>query len=136
YITGENDKVTSVHYNDNSIIYGVASSGHNTYNYPLEMIGLSAASLIFLFLAVKIFERNPLERKGELLLFGNFKHAGQIFIALIYGTSKALIIAQSFLSFLGYFILYFLIVYIIIAIIFRILLYFGIGKPATEVHQK
>ncbi len=72
-------------------------------DYPLEMTLLLLATGFFLWLAIKVFEINPLERRGEILLFGNFKQIAMIFISLLTAILWAGDLASSPASYLLYF---------------------------------
>lgn len=72
-------------------------------DYPLEIILLLVATGLCLRLAIKAFEKNPLERQGEILLFGNFKQVGMVFISFLTAMRWAGERAFSPASFLLYF---------------------------------
>jgi ABC-type transport system involved in multi-copper enzyme maturation permease subunit len=84
-------------------------------DYPLEITVLLLAALLFLWLAIKIFEKNPLERQGELLLFGNFKQIGLIFLSFLSALGWAGDTATSLTLFLIYFPLMWLGLYLALA---------------------
>jgi len=92
-----------------------------TPDYPLEVGILLLASLLFLVLTIKIFEKNPLERQGELLLFGNFKQIGLMFLSFLGAMGWAGEVGTSLLSFLAYFLIMWLGIYFALVIIMRII---------------
>lgn len=81
-------------------------------DYPLEITILLLASFLFWRLAIKIFEKNPLERQGELLLFGSFKQNALIFISCISAMGWARQVASSLLSFFAFFLIMWLGIYL------------------------
>jgi ABC-type transport system involved in multi-copper enzyme maturation permease subunit len=99
-----------------------------TPDYPLEVGILLLAALLFLMLAIKIFEKNPLERQGELLLFGNFKQIGAIFISFLGALGWAGQMASSPLSFLAYFLVMWLSGYLFLVVLVRIIAWLGANR--------
>lgn len=73
-------------------------------DYPLEVAILLLAAFLFLWVAIKAFEKNSLEHRDELLLFGNFKQIGLILISLMAAMGWAAQMAASPVLFLFYFI--------------------------------
>ncbi|MGS0765599.1 ABC transporter permease subunit [Syntrophomonas curvata] len=102
-------------WNSNPVIDRVAP------DYPLEVVILLLAALLFLGLAIKIFEKNPLERQGELLLFGNFKQIGLLFFSFLGAMGWAGEVGTSLLSFLAYFFVMWLGIYLAMVLIVRIM---------------
>ncbi len=100
---------------------------HSQINYHLGILLLLILAGLFLLLSIKIFTINPLEKKGELFLFGNFKHMGQIFIAFMSAFFHATTNAESILNMILLFIFYFLMVYIVIGLIYWLLSYLRVG---------
>lgn len=92
-----------------------------TPDYPLEVAFMLLAALLFLGLTIKIFEKNPLEREGELLLFGNFKQIGLMFFSFVGAMGWAGEVGTSLLSFLAYFLIMWLGIYLAMVIIIRII---------------
>jgi ABC-type transport system involved in multi-copper enzyme maturation permease subunit len=88
-----------------------------TPDYPLETALLLLAALCFLGLAIKIFEKNPLERQGELLLFGNFKQIGLLFFSFLGAMAWAEDVGTSLLSFFGYFLVMWLGIYLAMVLV-------------------
>ena len=86
-------------------------------DYPLEVTLLLLAALCFLGLAIKIFEKNPLERQGELLLFGNFKQIGLLFFSFLGAMAWAEDVGTSLLSFFGYFLVMWLGIYLAMVLV-------------------
>ncbi len=99
-----------------------------TPDYPLEIIALLLASLLFFWLAIKIFEKNPLERQGELLLFGNFKQIGAIFVSFLMGLGWAGDVASSLTSFLVYFLVTGLGIYLVLVALIRLIAWLGLNR--------
>lgn len=97
-------------------------------DYPLEIIALLLASLLFFWLAINIFEKNPLERQGELLLFGNFKQIGAIFISFVSALGWAGDVASSLTSFLVYFPVMWLGIYLALVALMRIIAWLGLSR--------
>lgn len=97
-------------------------------DYALEVTILLLASWLFLWLAIKIFEKNPLERQGELLLFGNFKQIGAIFLSFLGALGWAGEVASAPLSFLGYFLVIWLGVYLFLIVLMKIIAWLAPGK--------
>ncbi|NLX03383.1 MAG: hypothetical protein GXY40_12785, partial [Syntrophomonadaceae bacterium] len=97
-------------------------------DYPLEITLLLLAALLFFWLAIKIFEKNPLERQGELLLFGNFKQIGAIFISFVSALGWAGDVASSLTSFLVYFPVMWLGIYLALVALMRIIAWLGLSR--------
>jgi len=97
-------------------------------DYPLEITILLLASLLFFWLAIKIFEKNPLERQGELLLFGNFKKIGAIFLSFLMALGWAGDVASSLTSFLAYFLVMWLGIYLALVALMRIIAWLGLSR--------
>ena len=96
-------------------------------DYPLEIIALLLASLLFFWLAINIFEKNPLERQGELLLFGNFKQIGELFISFLSALGWAGDMASSLTSFLAYFLVMWLGIYLALVALMRVIAWLGLS---------
>jgi ABC-type transport system involved in multi-copper enzyme maturation permease subunit len=90
-------------------------------DYPIEVGVLLIASFLFLGLAIEIFEKNPLERQGELLFFGNFKQIGMIFIAFLSAMVWAGQMAASLVLFLVYFLIMWLGIYLAMVNLIRLI---------------
>ena len=99
-----------------------------TPDYPLEITLLLLASLLFFWLAIKIFEKNPLERQGELLLFGNFKQIGAIFLSFLSALGWAGDVATSLTSFFAYFLVMWLAGYLILVALMRVIAWLGLSR--------
>lgn len=97
-------------------------------DYPLEITLLLLAALLFFWLAIKIFEKNPLERQGELLLFGNFKQIGAIFISFVSALGWAGDVASSLTSFLAYFPVMWLGIYLALVALMRVIAWLGLSR--------
>jgi ABC-type transport system involved in multi-copper enzyme maturation permease subunit len=97
-------------------------------DYPLEIIALLLASLLFFWLAINIFEKNPLERQGELLLFGNFKQIGALFISFLSALGWAGDMASSLTSFLAYFLVMWLGIYLALVALMRVIAWLGLSR--------
>ena len=100
-------------------------------DYPLEIILLLLAAGLCLWLAIKVFEKNPLERRGEILLFGNFKQIGIIFISLLTAILWAGNLAPSPASYLVYFLIMWLGLYLVMIAGVRVigwLAWYGWGR--------
>lgn len=118
-----------------SFSIGVFSSGAVDYQSPVFsahsiglMLALLAASLLFLALAIWLFNRNQLEKSRDLLMFGNFKQVAIIFISFLVAWERALAGAASLPAFAGYFILYFLAVYLLFILFVRFIALFRIRE--------
>lgn len=110
-----------------SFYLGIGSHGDLSYVRPMfdvyylyQIAALLIAALLFLSLAIWLFNRNPLERKGDFLMFGNFKQVAIVFLTFLIAWVRALDSASTLLAFAGYFILYFAAIYMI----FILLTYF------------
>lgn len=103
------------------ISYGDQVLDRTIPDYPLEITILLAACLLFFALARQIFARNPLEKQGELLLFGNFKHIGQISLSFLMALAWAGEVASSGAWFWFYLAVMWLGLYLAIAVIWRLL---------------
>lgn len=90
-------------------------------DYPLEIILLLLAAGLCLWLAIKAFEKNPLERQGEILLFGNFKQVGMVFISFLTAMIWAGERAFSPASFLLYFPIMWLGLYLVMTAVARVI---------------
>ena len=97
-------------------------------DYPLEITLLLLAALLFFWLAIKIFEKNPLERQGELLLFGNFKKIGAIFLSFLSALGWAGDMASSLTSFLAYFLVMWLGIYLALVALIRGIAWLGLSR--------
>jgi ABC-type transport system involved in multi-copper enzyme maturation permease subunit len=120
YITRDGRHIWSS--NSNQVIDRV------TPDYPLEITLLLLASLLFFWLAIKIFEKNPLERQGELLLFGNFKQIGAIFLSFLSALGWAGDVASSLTSFLAYFLVMWLGIYLVLVALMRVIAWLGLSR--------
>ncbi|HWP96635.1 MAG TPA: ABC transporter permease subunit [Syntrophomonadaceae bacterium] len=96
--------------------------------YPYQIAALLIVTLLFLSLAIWLFNRNPLERKGDLLMFGNFKQVAIIFVTFLIAWVRALDSASTLLAFVGYFILYFAAIYILFILFTRFIALFRIRE--------
>jgi ABC-type transport system involved in multi-copper enzyme maturation permease subunit len=77
--------VTSIDHLENSIMTGIAANGIMPPDYMLESLLLLLAVIIFLFLAVKIFERADLESFGSVFALSTARRAClAIIIVFIY----------------------------------------------------
>jgi ABC-type transport system involved in multi-copper enzyme maturation permease subunit len=92
------------------------------------LVGLTVLTVIFLVAAVWFFERNPLERKGDWLMFGHFKHVAIIIIAFLMAWSLGLEYAGSLLSFAAYFVLFFVLIYLMFIILSRLFGFFRLRE--------
>lgn len=99
-----------------------------TPNYPLEITILLVAALLFFWLAIKVFEKNPLERQGELLLFGNFKQVGAVFLSFLMALGWAGDVASSLTSFLAYFLVMWLGIYLALVALMRVIAWLGLSR--------
>lgn len=97
-------------------------------DYPLEITLLILASFLFFWLAIKVFEKNPLERQGELLLFGNFKQIGAIFLSFLSALGWAGDVASSLTSFLAYFLVMWLGIYLALVALMRVIAWLGLSR--------
>ncbi|HBQ26423.1 MAG TPA: hypothetical protein DD791_08525 [Syntrophomonas sp.] len=97
-------------------------------DYPLEITLLLLASFLFFWLAIKVFEKNPLERQGELLLFGNFKQIGAIFLSFVSALGWAGDVASSLASFFAYFLLMWLGIYLALVALMRVIAWLGLSR--------
>lgn len=97
-------------------------------DYPVEITLLLLASFLFFWLAIKIFEKNPLERQGELLLFGNFKQIGAIFLSFLMALGWAGDVASSLASFLAYFLVMGLGIYLALVALMRVIAWLGLSR--------
>lgn len=97
-------------------------------DYPLEITLLLLASFLFFWLAIKVFEKNPLERQGELLLFGNFKQIGAIFLSFVSALGWAGDVASSITSFLAYFLIMWLGIYLALVVLMRVIAWLGLSR--------
>ena len=64
--------------------------------------------------AIKSFEKNPLERRGEILLFGNFKHIAILFVSMLYAVLWAGEAAPNAVLYLIYFPAMWVVIYLLI----------------------
>ena len=83
--------------------YGNVSIDRVNPDYPLEITLLLLISGLCFWLAIKVFEKNPLERRGEILLVGNFKQIAMILISLLSAILWAGEMASSPAAYLLYF---------------------------------
>lgn len=90
-------------------------NGENVYPLLLTIPLLLIASLLFLILAIRAFENNPLERSGEVLLSGNFKKMGRWLMVYLFAPPFAAELADT----MGWFILY--------TVLIAIGIYLGLG---------
>lgn len=97
-------------------------------DYPLEITLLLLAAFLFFWLAIRIFEKNPLERQGELLLFGNFKQIGAVFLSFLMALGWAGNVASSLASFLAYFLVMWLGGYLILVALMRGIAWLGLSR--------
>jgi ABC-type transport system involved in multi-copper enzyme maturation permease subunit len=72
-------------------------------DYPLEITVLLLVSGLCLWGAMVLFEKNHLERRGEILLFGSFKHIAIMLISLLYALLWAGETAATAVLYLVYF---------------------------------
>lgn len=120
-----------------SFFIGTVSSGlwDETKNYfiinnevILHLVELTALTIIFLVLAVWLFNRSPLERKGDWLMFGRFKHATIIILTFLIAWPMGLDHAGSLLSFIGYLVLFFVLIYFTFIILSRLFDFFRLRE--------
>lgn len=83
-------------------------------DYPLEITLLLLISALCLWGAIKSFEKNPLERRGEILLFGNFKHIAILFVSMLYAMLWAGEVAPNAVLYLIYFPAMWVVIYLLI----------------------
>jgi len=83
-------------------------------DYPLEITLLLLVSALCLWGAIKCFEKNPLDRRGEILLFGNFKHIAILFVSLLYAVLWAGEAAPNAVLYLIYFPAMWVVIYLLI----------------------
>lgn len=72
-------------------------------DYPLEITFLLLVSGLCLWGAITLFEKNHLERQGEILLFGSFKHIAILLMSLLYALLWAGEAAATAVLYLIYF---------------------------------
>lgn len=113
YITRSGrDHITSIHYSHNSIIMtAVASNGSLTPDYIQESLFLLLGVLIFLFLAVKIFEHTSLEISGTIFATKKARRVCLIFLTIFFSYLLVLPRTHSFMHFFLYMALLSLIIY-------------------------
>lgn len=92
--------------------YGNVSIDRVNPDYPLEITLLLLASGFCLWLVIKVFDKNPLERRGEILIFGNFKQIFMIFISFLVAMLPSSEMASSPASYLLYFLVLWLGLYL------------------------
>ena len=97
-------------------------------DYPLEITLLLLASFLFFWLAIKTFEKNPLERQGELLLFGNFKQIGAVFLSFLMALGWAGNVASSLISFFAYFLVMWLGIYLALVTLMQVIAWLGLSR--------
>ncbi len=84
---------------------------------------LLLAIVLFLVLAVFLFERNPLEKRGEILMFGNFKRILQVSLAILTAWMGASIVIQYHASsgiFVGSFLVILVGTYFLVNLVYRV----------------
>ncbi len=104
-------------------------AGLNDTSYFLgSMFVLLLADQLFLLMAMRIFERNPLERSGEVFFSGNSKEKGRLGLAIFLSPLLACDMADSLLQFFLYWPLLFIAIYLGMGIIWRLLSGLSIGR--------
>ncbi|MEQ8201027.1 MAG: ABC transporter permease subunit [Syntrophomonadaceae bacterium] len=119
----------------NIIDYYIMQEGGNGWsNSAASFAGiplLLLAGVIFLILAMRAFERNPLERTGEFLLSGNSKETGRLMVACLFAPLYATELAGSPGLFLIYLPLIAFGIYLGIGILWRTMAVLGLSKRST-----
>ncbi|HEX3011440.1 MAG TPA: hypothetical protein VHQ70_05285 [Syntrophomonadaceae bacterium] len=88
------------------------------------------ASLLFLLLAVRAFENNPLERSGEVLLRGSFKEIGRWIIVCLLAPLYAVKLADSTIWFFIYTILLAIGIYLVLGWLWRAMTWLGLSRQS------
>ncbi|MEN6459816.1 MAG: ABC transporter permease subunit [Syntrophomonas sp.] len=101
-----------------------------TPTLALTITLLLMASLLFLLLAVRAFENNPLERSGEVLLRGNFKEIGRWIIVCLLAPLYAVKLADSVSWFIIYTILLTIGIYLGLGLLWRGMAWLGLSKQS------
>ncbi|MEA4924247.1 MAG: ABC transporter permease subunit [Syntrophomonadaceae bacterium] len=94
----------------------------------VHLLELSILTGIFLAVAVWLFNRNPLERKDDWLVFGYFKHVTIIILTFSIAWQQGLNHAGSLLQFIGYFVLFFVLIYLMFIVLNRFLSFFRLRE--------
>jgi ABC-type transport system involved in multi-copper enzyme maturation permease subunit len=63
---------------------------------------LLLATLLFFFISIALFERNPLERSGQLLVFGDTRKVIRVVVSLIFAVIVTSAVAESFTTLRGF----------------------------------
>ncbi|HEX3010557.1 MAG TPA: ABC transporter permease subunit [Syntrophomonadaceae bacterium] len=91
---------------------------------------LLMASILFLLLAVRAFENNPLERSGEVLLTGSFKEIGRWMIVCLFAPMYAVELADSTNWFIIYTILLAIGIYLGLGWLWRAMAWLGLSRQS------
>lgn len=93
-----------------------------------HLIELFALIIVFLVIAVLLFNHSPLERKGDWFMFGHFKHVTIIILTFLIAWQEGLNYASSLLQFIGYFALLFVFIYLIFIMLSRFFSFFRLRE--------
>lgn len=105
------------------------AAGLNNTGYLLgSMFVLLLADLLFLLMAMRLFDRNPLERSGEVFLSGNSKEKGRLGLAIFLSPLLACNMADSWPQFLICLLLLFIAIYLGMGILWRLSAGLGLAK--------
>jgi len=107
--------------------YGLSNSDAWFVYIPLLLL----ANIVFLILAMRTFERNPLERSGEFLLRGNSKEIGRLMLACLFAPLYATELASSPELFLIYLLLIALGIYMGMGILWKTMAALGLSRRST-----
>lgn len=91
---------------------------------------LLLAGVIFLVLAMRTFERNPLERPGEFLLSGNSKKIGRLILTCLFAPLWATELASSVGLFLIYLLLIASGIYLGMGILWKTMAFLGLDSTS------
>lgn len=105
----------------------LAGLNHTGY-FGGAMLALLLADLLFLLLALYLFENNPLEKSGEVFLSGNSKEKGRLGLAIFMSPLGAVDKAASWPQFFIYLLLIFVAVYLGMGILWRLSARLGLGR--------
>ncbi len=89
---------------------------------------LPIAIIFCLLLAMRLFEHNPLERNGEVLLSGNSKEIGRLVLTILLAPLWATNLAGSWSLFLIYLVLLTAAIYLGLGLIWRFMASLDLGK--------